>query len=198
MLRKKRSRKPTRSRQWSGIQIGNPLKSERRHRSDLAKLPMPTRHCPTRTSGRCTIWEVARNPSHPGSYSNNQAAAEELFRQVFGSSSFREVREITWQNGAFLRPGSIVKVSPDRNLVVASCRKAGIDSTNDALRLKALGKAGRVTKVDHDDNTVKIRVAGVEKEVWQRSPEKVLQSFLRRCFNRMDNQEVTATLAVDF
>lgn len=113
-------------------------------------------------------------PSHPGSYSNNQAAAEELFRQVFGSSSFREMMSgLFFQNGAFLRPGSIVKVSPDRNLVVASCRKAGIDSTNDALRLKALGKAGRVTKVDHDDNTVKIRVAGVEKEVW--FPAEVLQ-----------------------
>ena len=35
-------------------------------------------------------------------------------------------QNLTWARDA--------QVSPDRNLVVASCRKAGIDSTNDALR----------------------------------------------------------------
>jgi len=130
-------------------------------------------------------YDMGGFPSHsgPGGPSGypaggyNQAAAEDLFRQVFGSGGFQELfsQLNLMQQGMGplgLRPGTKVKVESDRRLVLRSCRSAKIDTSNDHLRLQALGKEGRVIKVDHDDQTAKIKVQGVG-DVW--FPMQVLQ-----------------------
>ncbi|CAE7763190.1 unnamed protein product [Symbiodinium sp. CCMP2592] len=80
------------------------------------------------------------------------ASAEDLFRQGFGAP-------------AVIGVGSTVKVHTDKRRVLALCRKAGIDTENDGLRIKSLGKEGRVIKVDRDDNTAKVTVKDVG-DVW--------------------------------
>ncbi|CAJ1379284.1 unnamed protein product [Effrenium voratum] len=116
-----------------------------------------------------------------GQYS--QASAEDLFRQVFGGAGFDELMmnlhklqgmQDNVRNFAnFITAGSKVKVHGSKNWVLAACRRAGIDATNDRLRTQALGKKGSVIKVDPKDNTAKIQVDGVG-DVWL--PAEALQS----------------------
>eukprot|EP00439_Symbiodinium_sp_Y106_P042942 s5603_g5.t1 len=98
------------------------------------------------------------------------ASAEDLFRQVFGQGGFHEIIRGMQGIPVFGAPGvigvgSTVKVHTDKRRVLALCRKAGIDTENDGLRIKSLGKEGRVIKVDRDDNTAKVTVKGVG-DVW--------------------------------
>lgn len=101
---------------------------------------------------------------------NTQASAEDLFRQVFGQGGlhelFRGMQDIPgFGSPGIIGVGSTVKVHTDKHRVLALCRKAGIDSENDGLRIKSLGKEGRVIKVDREDNTAKVTVKGVG-DVW--------------------------------
>lgn len=123
----------------------------------------------------------------------NQAAAEDLFRQVFGSGGFQELfsqLNLLHQGMApgGLRPGTRVKVDSDRRLVLRSCRNAKIDTSNDHLRLQALGKEGRVIKVDLDDQTAKIKVQGVG-DVW--FPMQVLQMDASEGFGSFFSQNMS-------
>jgi len=98
----------------------------------------------------------------------NQAAAEELFRQVFGQGGFQELfQQLNLMQGqmAPLQKGNRVKVDRDRAFVLNSCRAAKIDATNDKTRIQSLGREGRVIKVDLDDHTAKIKVDGIG-DVW--------------------------------
>lgn len=79
---------------------------------------------------------------------------EEVFRQLFGQAQ-----------AGVLRAGVGVRVLPDAAAVLGACRACGIDATNDALRVRALGRPGRVVRTDARDQTVKVRVDGVG-EVW--------------------------------
>mmetsp|Transcript_58751 Transcript_58751/g.110047 ORF Transcript_58751/g.110047 Transcript_58751/m.110047 type:complete len:319 (+) Transcript_58751:54-1010(+) len=100
-----------------------------------------------------------------------QAGAENLFWEVFGARGFDELfAGMQRMHAGFgipgvIAPGSVVKVQTSRSKMLALCREAKIDSTNDAKRIQSMGREGRVIKVDPDDNTAKVAVQGVG-DVW--------------------------------
>eukprot|EP00931_Biecheleriopsis_adriatica_P046686 TRINITY_DN26832_c0_g1_i1.p1 TRINITY_DN26832_c0_g1~~TRINITY_DN26832_c0_g1_i1.p1 ORF type:complete len:412 (-),score=103.61 TRINITY_DN26832_c0_g1_i1:193-1428(-) len=107
-----------------------------------------------------------------GGFHHSPESAERLFREVFGSGAFEQMlgQFFGQQAGnsggpAQLRVGMEVTVLRDFGQVLAACRRSGIDSTNDAKRRQALGKKGRIIKVDPEDHSVKLQIAGVG-DVW--------------------------------
>lgn len=106
--------------------------------------------------------------SSPGpGWQHSPESAERLFREVFGSGTFEQMfGQIFGHAGSSqLRAGAEAAVLQDVALVLAACRRSGIDSTNDAKRRQSLGRKGRVIKVDPKDNSVKLYVDGVG-EIW--------------------------------
>mmetsp|Transcript_83496 Transcript_83496/g.239868 ORF Transcript_83496/g.239868 Transcript_83496/m.239868 type:complete len:375 (+) Transcript_83496:29-1153(+) len=110
---------------------------------------------------------------------HSQESAERLFREVFGAQGFNEIlgqllggRGLGGGPGrgqpgepGVLRAGDEVQVIAEYAAVLRACRRAGIDSSNDALRAKCLGKSGKIIKVDTKDQTVKVSVPNVG-DVW--------------------------------
>jgi len=102
---------------------------------------------------------------------HSQADAERLFREVFQGQSVDDIfRELFGGGSASrgqqaLQVGTEVQVLSDRQSVLAACRKCGIDNTNDDLRVRCLGKHGRIIKTDSRDQSVKIKVEDVG-DVW--------------------------------
>lgn len=107
---------------------------------------------------------------HQGGF-HSQADAERLFREVFGGQSMDGIFRELFGSGPpspgqqTLQVGTEVQVLPDRQSVLAACRKSGIDQTNDSLRVRSLGKHGRIIKTDSKDQSVKIKIIGVG-DVW--------------------------------
>jgi len=98
---------------------------------------------------------------------NSQEAAERLFREAFGGHSIEELfgQLFGEQRPQVLQVGMQVQVLPDAAVVLRACRASRIDTTNDAMRRTALGKPGRIVKVDPRDHSVKVQVEGVGN-VW--------------------------------
>jgi len=98
-----------------------------------------------------------------GTNIRTQQDAERLFKEAFGGQSIQELFGQLFGQGspAFLQTGMTVQVLPDAHAVVRACRECGIDGTHDHLRRRALGRQGRIVKVDHSDQTVKVQVDGV-------------------------------------
>merc|ERR1712187_113613 len=98
---------------------------------------------------------------------HSQASAEELFRQVFGTSSFSQIfAQMTAQPRLQgLARGSEVQVLSGPQSVLAACREVGIDETDDALRLRTLGKRGCIIEVNLESNSVQVNVPEVG-DVW--------------------------------
>eukprot|EP00930_Biecheleria_cincta_P001550 TRINITY_DN102686_c0_g1_i1.p1 TRINITY_DN102686_c0_g1~~TRINITY_DN102686_c0_g1_i1.p1 ORF type:complete len:335 (+),score=61.78 TRINITY_DN102686_c0_g1_i1:108-1112(+) len=113
-------------------------------------------------------FQGGRADSSPGpGWQHSPESAERLFREVFGSGAFEQMLGQIFGNAgsAQLRVGAEAAVLQDAAVVLAACRRSGIDSTNDAKRRQSLGRKGRVVKVDPKDNSVKVNVDGVG-EVW--------------------------------
>lgn len=102
-----------------------------------------------------------------GTNIRTQQDAERLFKEAFGGQSIQELfgQLFGQASPALLQTGMTVQVLTDAHAVVRACRESGIDGTNDHLRRRALGRRGRIMKVDHSDQTVKVRVDGVG-DVW--------------------------------
>jgi len=102
-----------------------------------------------------------------GTNIRTQQDAERLFKEAFGGQSIQELfgQLFGSSSPAFLQTGMTVQVLPDAHAVVRACRECGIDGEFDHLRRRALGRQGRILKVDHSDQTVKVRVDGVG-DVW--------------------------------
>lgn len=102
-----------------------------------------------------------------GTNIRTQQDAERLFKEAFGGQSIQELfgQLFGQASPALLQTGMTVQVLPDAHAVVRACRESGIDGTHDHLRRRALGRQGRIVKVDHSDQTVKVRVDGVG-DVW--------------------------------
>lgn len=102
----------------------------------------------------------------PGDSFHSQADAERMFRDVFGvrmedlfGSMFGGAASTA------LHVGMEVRVLPDAGRVLGACRQSGIDSAHDSLRMRSLGKQGRIIKVDLGDQSVKVTVKGAG-DVW--------------------------------
>lgn len=110
-------------------------------------------------------------PGFPGGFQggvHSQAAAEQMFREVFGQGGMDELFGQLFGGQAgpvVLRQGMEVQVRPDQRTVLEACRRCGIDSTNDMQRLRSLGRRAIVVKVDPADKSVKLEVEGVG-QVW--------------------------------
>lgn len=117
---------------------------------------------------------------HPGGFQGgfqrggfqSQADAERLFRDVFGAQSMDEVfgqlfggRQAARGGPKTLQVGMDAQVLSEAGAVLAACRRSGIDSANDGLRIRSLGKNGRIIKVDPKDQSVKVTIDGVG-DVW--------------------------------
>merc|ERR1719491_891627 len=79
---------------------------------------------------------------------------DEVFGSMFGGAGSRA-----------LHVGVEVRVLPDAGRVLGACRQSGMDSANDSLRMRSLGKQGRIIKVDLGDQSVKVTVKGAG-DVW--------------------------------
>eukprot|EP00747_Dinoflagellata_sp_TGD_P165495 gnl/TRDRNA2_/TRDRNA2_186824_c0_seq1.p1 gnl/TRDRNA2_/TRDRNA2_186824_c0~~gnl/TRDRNA2_/TRDRNA2_186824_c0_seq1.p1 ORF type:complete len:321 (+),score=69.47 gnl/TRDRNA2_/TRDRNA2_186824_c0_seq1:40-1002(+) len=108
---------------------------------------------------------------------HSQASAEELFRQVFGGLPMDQILSQLLQQQAggmgqqarpppnVLRAGMDVQVINNAAAVHSASRRCGIDSTNDGLRSRALGRRGRIVKVDPSDQTAKVKVQDLG-DIW--------------------------------
>jgi len=105
----------------------------------------------------------------PGGGIHSQAEAERMFREAFGGVGIEElISQLLGGQQAppnVLQAGMQVHVLSDAGAVLRACRDSNIDSTNDPLRMRSLGKRGRIIKVDPRDESVKVEVSGVGS-VW--------------------------------
>ena len=82
--------------------------------------------------------------------------------------------ELWYGGGALWDPrilaeGLEVQICPDVEVTHRASRAAGIDEEKDSRRARCAGKLGTVVKVDHDDQTAKVRVLvspGRADELW--------------------------------
>jgi len=102
----------------------------------------------------------------------SQQDAERLFRQVFGDFGHKSMNELLSQllggqasSSRAVHEGMEVEVLSDLSSVLKACRSSGIDSTNDHIRRRSLGRRGVIRKVDTHDKSVKVSVKGVG-DVW--------------------------------
>eukprot|EP00392_Amoebophrya_sp_AT5.2_P000488 g489.t1 len=110
--------------------------------------------------------------------------AERMFQQMFGggfhdvfSRMFSQMDDTAPSN--VVRMGDKLSVVADRRAVEHYARQRGIGTDNDELRARCLGKTGTVVKMDHRDNTVKLRFEGVGEDVaW--FPAEALTKQARR------------------
>jgi len=101
-----------------------------------------------------------------GTNIRTQQDAERLFKEAFGGQSIQDLfGQLFGGSPAFLQTGMTVQVLTDAHSVVQACRECGIDGTHDHLRKRALGRQGHIVKVDHSDQTVKVRIDGAG-DVW--------------------------------
>lgn len=103
----------------------------------------------------------------PGGSLHSQEDAERLFKEAFGGQGIQEIfgQLLGHEAPKGLRAGMDVQVLPSAKVVLGACRECGIDNTYDILRTQALGKRGRILRVDPSDQTVKIHVEGIG-DVW--------------------------------
>ena len=64
------------------------------------------------------------------------------------------------------KPSPETSVLPDIDAVLAACRAAGIDETNDHFRRQCVGEKVIAKGRDSRDNTVRCLVPSLNKEIW--------------------------------
>lgn len=114
----------------------------------------------------------------PGGFSQGSGmpsneSAERLFREVFGGGVLSQLlkdlgADFGHQPSATPkapRVGMQVQVLNDARAVKQASRSSGIDTTNDALRQRCLGRRGSVIKVDPRDRSIKVRIDSIG-DVW--------------------------------
>ncbi|CAD7926979.1 unnamed protein product [Amoebophrya sp. A25] len=104
---------------------------------------------------------AARGGGMPGARQMTPEEAERMFQQMFGGG-FHDVFSRMFQGlddapSNVVRMGDRLSVIENRRAIEQYCRARGIDSVNDDLRARCMGKTGQVVKMDAGDNTVKLR-----------------------------------------